>query len=128
MHGGPGGQDTSNFSKRYNNNNHNRNRKKTSRRDAKAVQKVVDKVTSDDTLAGAVDLCRLLDRTAFGKVRDSIATIDKLDGAEVQECWGLFKRVVAERTIFGAGGDMLPPSGFDRYRDRHQEALRGTCS
>lgn len=57
------------------------------------------------------------------KTRDSIDT-GELDGAKVQECWSLFKMVLAERTT---SGDLLPPPGFQCYSpsDQSQAAMRG---
>ncbi|KAK3344591.1 hypothetical protein B0H65DRAFT_523694 [Neurospora tetraspora] len=62
-----------------------------------------------------------------GRIRDSVDT-GELDVSKVQECWRLFKSVLAETgSRHHNCGDLLPPPGFTRYSGRSQAALRGIC-
>ncbi|KAJ4400162.1 hypothetical protein N0V85_005832 [Neurospora sp. IMI 360204] len=98
------------------------------------MQELVDKVSGD--IVGSAQF--IIDDTSSlrgtGGIRDSVDT-GELDVSKVQECWRLFKSVLAETEIRGTFGsrhhncgDLLPPPGFNNYRDRSQAALRGVCN
>lgn len=94
------------------------------------MQELVDDVA--DGNSGLNRLVEYFDNGLLGgretskTIRDSINT-GELDGAKVQECWSLFKIVLAERTTY-TSSDLLPPQGFSHFKDESQAAFREDVS
>lgn len=97
------------------------------RNSKRVIEDLVDKMTQGTS--GLDRALEYVDEGIYGgyrqrgnpEARDSIDT-GELDVTKVQECWGLFKVFLAERTT---SGDLLPPSGFDPRKNQSQAAMQG---